>query len=358
MDSIAPTYALFLVQELQNRRLDKELLEATQLTLEILESGADIPLTSFQQLLLNAESLCPDTPVGLIIGRRAHIMTLGPIGVAAATAPNAREGLMALEAFSHLHASYSQVTLRSTLQGVRIEISFLGQIPETERLHTESLFFMLQHYIEMVTGEPLTTASFNARHSKPSYHEIYDQWIHSPTTFNNDQISIDIPREHLDKHSPFYNPSTWKQTLQTLSQRVRELGKSNSHSYKQYVLSLLYSYEPPLPAVSFAAERLHISERTLNRRLQKENTNFRELKSQVMQFWAEQYLQDTELSVEAIANLLGYQDTANFRRAFRNHKHCSPQEYRKRFSDLARANTLGPVNTNSDASVASQIAPI
>ncbi|MEC8429032.1 MAG: helix-turn-helix domain-containing protein, partial [Pseudomonadota bacterium] len=278
---------------------------------------------------------------GLIIGRRAHILTMGPIGVAAATAPNAKEGLMAMETFLHLHATYSQVNLRATPSGVRIDISFHDQVPQTERFHTESLFFMVQHYIEMVTGQPLNNARFNARHSKPSYHHVYSQWIHSPITFDNDSISIDIPKEHLLKHSPFYNPATWKQTLQTLSQRVRELGKSNSHSYSQYVLSLLYSYEPPLPAVSFAAERLHISERTLNRRLQKENTNFRELKSQVMQFWAEQYLQDTELSVEAIANLLGYQDTANFRRAFRNQKHCSPQEYRKRFSDLARANTLG-----------------
>jgi len=335
MESIAPTYALFLVQELQNRGLDSELLHATQLDLETLETGANIPLASFQQLLLNAERLCPDTPVGLIIGRRAHVLTLGPIGVAAATAPNVREGLMALEAFSYLHASYSRVTLRSTLKSLRVEISFLDQIPETERFHTESLFFMLQHYIEMVTGEPLTNASFNARHSKPSYHQTYNQWIHSPITFDNDLISIDIPREPLDRHSPFYNPSTWKQTLQNLSQRVRELGEDNTHGYSQYVLSLLYSYEPPLPNVNFAAERLHISERTLNRRLQKEGTSFRVLKSQVMQFWAEQYLQDTILSVEAIASLLGYQDTANFRRAFRKQKQCSPQDYRKRCSHTA-----------------------
>jgi AraC-like DNA-binding protein len=32
--------------------------------------------------------------------------------------------------------------------------------------------------------------------------------------------------------------------------------------------------------------------------------------------------------VEAIAASLGYQDAANFRRAFRNWEQCSPQAYR------------------------------
>ncbi|MEC8429650.1 MAG: hypothetical protein VXZ35_14530, partial [Pseudomonadota bacterium] len=67
MDNIAPSYAMFLIQEFQTRGLDEELLRDTDLSLKTLESGANISLTSFQRLLLNAEQLSPDTPVGLII---------------------------------------------------------------------------------------------------------------------------------------------------------------------------------------------------------------------------------------------------------------------------------------------------
>ena len=72
-----------------------------------------------------------------------------------------------------------------------------------------------------------------------------------------------------------------------------------------------------------------MSQRTLNRRLQSENTSFRQLKSQALARWAKQYLRETDRSVEAIAEELGYTDAANFRRAFRKAEGCSPIEYRQ-----------------------------
>ena len=72
-----------------------------------------------------------------------------------------------------------------------------------------------------------------------------------------------------------------------------------------------------------------MSQRTLNRRLQMENASFRQLKSEALARWAKQYLRETDYSVEAIAEELGYTDTANFRRAFRKSEGCSPIDYRQ-----------------------------
>ena len=54
------------------------------------------------------------------------------------------------------------------------------------------------------------------------------------------------------------------------------------------------------------------------------------------EFWeAVEYLASTGDSVESIAAALGYQDAANFRRAFRGWENCSPGEYRDRASSGA-----------------------
>jgi len=46
------------------------------------------------------------------------------------------------------------------------------------------------------------------------------------------------------------------------------------------------------------------------------------------------FLENTRLSVDAIAAQMGFQDTANFRRAFKSWQGCSPGDYRARSSTL------------------------
>jgi len=152
--------------------------------------------------------------------------------------------------------------------------------------------------------------------------------LHSPVSFDQTYNSVELPVEWLDLPSPYYNAVMWHEATLKLAQRLRELEGKEESPYTQFVDALLRSSEPPLPGLSVAATRLHMSERTLNRRLQLEGTSFRQIKGAALGSWARQLLLETGHSVEAIAAQLGYQDAANFRRAFRNSEGCSPQEFR------------------------------
>ncbi len=74
------------------------------------------------------------------------------------------------------------------------------------------------------------------------------------------------------------------------------------------------------------ADSLHVSSRTLNRRLQDEGTTFRQLRLEAVHNWAKRLLLE-KVSVEAIALSLGYENPANFRRSFRDYVGCSPTEW-------------------------------
>ena len=144
--------------------------------------------------------------------------------------------------------------------------------------------------------------------------------------------------------SPFFDEALWRRSQLELSQRIEELGASSEQVYTQHLKSLLRSREPPLPDLGTIASGLHISERTLTRRLKREGTNFREIRGQVLRAWALEYLASTGDSVESIAAALGYQDAANFRRAFRGWENCSPGEYRNRASSGARCSNYNRQN--------------
>ena len=76
------------------------------------------------------------------------------------------------------------------------------------------------------------------------------------------------------------------------------------------------------------AAALFISKRTLARRLKQEGVSFREIKDSILSKQASSYLLETELSVDAIASLLNYHDSANFRRAFKRWFNIPPNNYR------------------------------
>ena len=76
------------------------------------------------------------------------------------------------------------------------------------------------------------------------------------------------------------------------------------------------------------AETLHMSVRTLKRKLQTEGRSFTDLLGEVIQRDACLLLETTRLTVDEIAQRVGYQDRANFTRAFKKLTGKTPSEYR------------------------------
>ena len=76
------------------------------------------------------------------------------------------------------------------------------------------------------------------------------------------------------------------------------------------------------------ASRLAIGPRTLQRRLRKEGTSFREISGRVFQQRACQLLEETDHSTAEISHALGYRETNSFRRAFEGWTGLSPNQYR------------------------------
>ncbi|MGB1202981.1 MAG: helix-turn-helix domain-containing protein, partial [Alloalcanivorax venustensis] len=70
--------------------------------------------------------------------------------------------------------------------------------------------------------------------------------------------------------------------------------------------------------------------RTLARKLKQEHSSFRQIRDEILSQQAASYLCQNKLPIEAIAALMNYHDSANFRRAFKRWFGQSPEEYRQR----------------------------
>ena len=76
------------------------------------------------------------------------------------------------------------------------------------------------------------------------------------------------------------------------------------------------------------AKRLNMSTRTLQRKLQGENTTFGNLLNEVRQEIAEHYIHDSKVSLMEIAFVLGYSEYSSFWRAYKRWTKASPSDIR------------------------------
>lgn len=101
------------------------------------------------------------------------------------------------------------------------------------------------------------------------------------------------------------------------------------------VRDLLHAALPALPGVAETAARLHLSPRSLHRRLAFEGANFRAIKDALRRDLALARLAKTDAPVAAIAADLGYADPSAFYRACVEWTGQAPSEYRARLAGRA-----------------------
>jgi AraC-like DNA-binding protein len=89
------------------------------------------------------------------------------------------------------------------------------------------------------------------------------------------------------------------------------------------------------PTIDDIAHALHLSSRTMQRRLQEEGSNFQCVLDEARHTLARHYLNNSALELNEAAYLLGYEDGNSFVRAFRTWEGVPPARWRERQRALA-----------------------
>src|SRR5262249_13615776 len=110
-----------------------------------------------------------------------------------------------------------------------------------------------------------------------------------------------------------------------------------SYRAREVIIRRLPDGEPRRDQV---ADELHMSERTLQRRLEEEETSFVQLLDDTRRGLAAEYLGRLHLSLAQAAYLLGFADQSSFSRACKRWFEVSPGQYRSQLRSLAAA-TVG-----------------
>ena len=203
-----------------------------------------------------------------------------------------------------------QVIEGDGIVGVEMTVSETGE--ELPRIIVGIEMALLLNLIRKATKKQIVPMKVTVRH--PFDEAIYEEFMGcKPEEGTKDGIFF----SNSDVEIPFItrNDTMWEFFEPELKRRLSEMEVDDSFSAR--VRSTLVELIPGgLCSIEDVAEKLGMSKRTLQRKLSEENTTFQKQLNHTRELMAKNYLQNTELSSEDIAFLLGYQDTSSFFRAF------------------------------------------
>lgn len=329
---IPTTYSRIIarVLGLQERNLST-LLWGTSLPTSILLPGDETHINVRQQMsiLENAQDIMGSDEFGVEFGRQLHPSSHGPLGYLVLSSPNLKTALESFSEYLPMRLPFSKVAINKDVDWIycSLELIIEATEPVKQILH-ECFAFIMQEVIESVLGRPLNEGLIRLQLSKPNYAEKYKAYLHSPILFDQKTSVFQVPLSLANAPNAAGDSDSY-----ALAQlQCREL--QNQIPYKKVsttdnVRRLLLASPLGSLGENDIAKSLYISKRTLARRLAAEGTSYRKINETLKSELAIRHLRDKSLSVDSISLILGYSDSAAFRKAFRRWYHKTPSEYRE-----------------------------
>lgn len=326
---IGNRYAAELIRLLQSKQITAETaLQNTGLDWNRLLNGEQIVRKQHMQTLIaNAHRLYAEPDLGLQFGRRLNTNTHGILGFALMSCSTLYELVQVWLKYHSINHSDLRLEYRIEGETAVLEARLANDQASSQIFAKEVLFASVYTTVSFLLNEEPDWAELCFDYPSPSYLNSYIEVFHQAPTFSQSQCQLRAPVELLSKPLPSANPAAARMYQQQCAEMLRTM--TQRQGLARQVQKLLLEHHGDFPRIAELAKMLHMSERTLRRKLTAEGTSFQEVFNDVRFKLAGEYLESTNLSVADIADLLGFADPSNFRRAFIQWAEQSPAQYRR-----------------------------
>lgn len=286
-----------------------------------------VPLVVANALLKRAIALTGEPALGLLLGFQMKVSHHGYIGFAAMTARNVGEALLIAERFAPLRST--AVDLRLTVEDDAAALSLVIDT-ELEPLREMALTAVAVGLVQMgaaITGKPLSgRAEFDF--PRPDYMARFEAMLgDNVVAFDQPTTRMVFDASYLELPLVMADATSSRIALEQCERELAALGEHAQLAGR--VRRLVEETGRGVPSLEEVASRLHVSTRTLKRQLAQQGTSFSEILDDIREQKALLLLARKDLTVEQVADRLGYSDVANFTRAFKRWTGQTPSGWRK-----------------------------
>jgi AraC-like DNA-binding protein len=270
----------------------------------------------------------PHIELGLIMGPRYHLSSYGMLGLAAMTSSNLFHCFQVVFDNILLTWTYFKVSLYTENGSAYLQMDPIRDLGESIRFMIErdlsAARFIANEALD--TELPLLRAEF--KHPETSYQKTYEEIFQCPVVFNARYNRFSFERCWLEEPLARSEPETSRIFAAQCKEITASLTKK--YSFTEHLRYLLLNSTQESPSLELIAKKINTTPRTIQRKLVAEQTSFQELLDDVRMNISTEYLLTTKLSIEDVAERVGYNDAAAFSNAFKRWTGISPSAYRNK----------------------------
>lgn len=333
MESSIPSQYLLVLVALAVERgcAPAELFHNTSLNLNVLSSpGSRIDEAEADQVISNALAATGDPSLGLTVGQLLNMGAHAVVGQTFLACANLMEVLDTLVRYGPLLTGrQAQIDHYKDLEEGRIGLTLSLAWPSPSiRFSHEAIFSAAQKTLSDLLQTPAIDVEVSLPYDAPRDTTAFEEIFGDKVRFNAEKAKLSIPEALVTEPLPTSNPILRALYDAECARLLADL--SENASCAERTLAALDKLEGQYPRLDQMASMLHLSTRTYRRRLQDESTSFQALLDSVRSKHATQLLRHPEMSVDRVAQRLGFSDVSNFRRAFIQWTGESPSQWRKK----------------------------
>lgn len=257
----------------------------------------------------------------------ARYVNFDVVGHALLSSANLRAGLENLSRYLALISDATTFELSAEHKNCWLVLGHIGNTKPVPRQRQEYGLLTLLTLCRWLTRRDMRALGADFTFPDPVDLAPYQRSFDCPLRFNQPATRILLAADDLIAPLPSRNASMLVLHERMIAEGLTRLGNERtSYRVREEIMLRLPQGEPRRENI---AANLALSDRTLQRRLQAENTSFQQLLDDVRCELARKYLADARYALGEVAHRLGFVDQSNFFRASKRWFGLPPGQYRR-----------------------------
>ncbi len=278
--------------------------------------------------------------LGLRCGPRYHLSFYGMLGLAAMTSDNLAEAFRVVFKYLPMTWTYMYWSLYTENGEAVIELEPHQDIGKCRPYMVERSLAAGYTVGCDALGFTLPLTEVNVALPEPSHAQLYRDTFNCQINFNADSNNFRFSESYLE--TPLLQ--TESESARIFAAQCEQICANlvEQGSFSEVIRQHLLQLPNQIASLEKIAERLHMTPRTIQRKLAAEKTSYLELVENVRHNLAAEYLKTTGLTMEEIAVRLGYADAPSFSHAFKRWTGMAPGSMRESNGGRANGRDLRP----------------